>query len=141
MAAGNDLVAHRIEVLQGVAAEILQLELEAAEAADPVHRRRLECSHDGAGNSKKLGTNARHDITGGVASAFAFVDRLKWSEDQSVVRRTAAGERKARHRKCAEYIRIGAQNLFGLPGNVCGVGKRRSRRSLYYRDEVILVLL
>src|SRR5207302_8431518 len=81
------------------------------------------------------------NITGTVTLAFALVDRLRRSEDQAVVGRAAAGERKSRYRECAEDIRISAQNLLSLPSNVGGVGKRRARRSLYYGDEVVLVLL
>ena len=117
-AAGNDLVRNRVDVLQRVAAQILQLKLESAEASDAVDGRRFKRHHDGSGNAKKFWRDARHNVAGRVPFALAVVDRLQRSEDQSVVRRTAAGERKAGNRKRAEDIGIGPQNLLRLLGDI-----------------------
>ena len=113
-AGGDDLVRNRVEVLQRIAAQVLQLELESAEAADALNRRRFEGHHDRSRNAEQLGRDARHDVAGRVSFAFAVVDRLQRREDQSVVRRTAAGQREAGNREGAEDIRIGPQNLSPL---------------------------
>ncbi len=113
-AAGHDLVRNGVQVLQRVAAQVLQLELESAEAADAVDRRRLKGHHDRSGNAEQLWRNTRHDVAGRMSLAFAVVNRLQRSEDQSVVRRTAAGEREAGNREGAEDVGIGPQNLLRL---------------------------
>ena len=142
LAAGtDDLVRDVVEILQRIAAQVLKLELESAEAADALNRRRLERDHDGSGDAEQLGRNARNDVAGRVTFRFALVDRLQRSEDESVVGRTAAGQREARDRERAKNVRIGEQDLFGFLGDVGRVGKRCARRRLYHHDEVVLIFL
>ena len=93
------------------------------------------------GTPNSFGDNARHNVAGRVPLAFALVNRFQRSEDQAVVRRAAAGERKAGNREGAEHIGIGPQDLFRLLGDVRGVRERRSRRCLHDHDEVVLVFL
>ncbi len=80
------------EVLQRIAAKVLKLELESAEAADALNGRRFEGHDDRSGNRKQLGRNARNNRRRRMRCAFAAVDRLQRREHQSVVGRTAAGE-------------------------------------------------
>ena len=56
LTAGSDNFVRRgIEILQRVAAEILKLELESAEAADALNGRRLESHDDRARDAEKFG--------------------------------------------------------------------------------------
>ncbi len=140
-AAGNDLVRHGVDILQSVAAQVLQFKLKAAEASQALNGRRFEGHHDGSGNPKQFWRDARHNIAGRVPFAFALVDGLQRGKDQSVVGRTPAGKREAGNRKCTENIGIGPQNLFRLPGDLGRVGERRALRRLHHHDEVVLIFL
>ncbi len=56
LAAGShDLVRDCVKVLQSIAAQVLQLKLEAAETSDALNRGRLKGDHDGPGDAEKLG--------------------------------------------------------------------------------------
>jgi hypothetical protein len=82
----HDLVRNRVDVLQGVASQVLQLELETAEAPNTLNCRRLKRHHDRARDAEKLWRNPCHNIAGCVPFTFAIVDRLQRREDQTVVR-------------------------------------------------------
>ncbi len=58
----DDFVRDGVEVLQRIAAQILQFELESAETADAVDGGRFESHHDGPRNAEKLGRDACHDF-------------------------------------------------------------------------------
>ena len=61
--AGRDnLVRCGIKVLQGIAAKILKLELEAAEAADALNGGWFESHDDGAWDAEKFWADARHNF-------------------------------------------------------------------------------
>ena len=70
---GDEGVRDAVEVGEGVAAAVLQLELEAAEGADALDGGRLERNDEGAGNHEELGAQAGDDFRGGVAFGFALV--------------------------------------------------------------------
>src|SRR5439155_15134473 len=106
-AAGNDLVGNRVDVLQRVTSQVLQLELESAEASNAIDCGRLKCHNDGTRNAEQFRRYAGHNVTGSMALAFAVVNRFQRSEDEAVIWRTAAGKRKSRNGKCAKNIRVG----------------------------------
>ncbi len=97
-----------------VAPQILQLKLKSAEASNAADRGRFEGHYDRARNAKKFRRDPRHNVTGGMAFAFAVIDGLQRSKYQPVVRRTPARERKPRNSEGPENIGIGQQNLFRL---------------------------
>src|SRR4029077_13869217 len=106
-AAGHDLVRDCVDVLPPVAAQVWQFELKSAEASDAVDGRRFERHHDRPRDAEEFWRDPRHNIADRMALAFAVVNGLQRSEDQAVVRRTPAGERKTGNREGPENIWIG----------------------------------
>ena len=72
-AGGDDLVGGRVEILQRIAAQILQFKLESAEASNAVDGGRLESRYNAPGTPKSLGDTRRHDVAGGVAWALSVI--------------------------------------------------------------------
>ena len=83
--AADDLVGDAVEVGEGVAARVLQHELEAAEAADALRRPGARTAATSAAVGGKhehlqLGRKSRHDVGGGVTFAAALVGGLGGDE-------------------------------------------------------------
>ena len=80
VAGAHDLVRHAIEVGERVAALVLEHELEAAVAADALHRRGLEHGHQAAVGHKhqhlQLGRKIGDDVGRGVALAAPLIGWL-----------------------------------------------------------------
>src|SRR5207237_5168459 len=60
-AAGNDLVRDGVDVLQGVATQILQFKLKSAKAADAMDYGRLELHHDSSWDTEQLESYPNHE--------------------------------------------------------------------------------
>src|SRR6201993_3797726 len=77
----DDFVSGIIQVLQRVAAKVLQLELESTEATDTLNRGRLKGDNDRARHTKQLRRNSRHYISSRMTFPLTIVNRLQWRED------------------------------------------------------------
>src|SRR5207302_7660446 len=73
VAAGNNFVRDRVDVLHRIAAQVLQLELKSAEAPNAIDGGRLEGNHDRSRNAEEFRRDARDNVAGGVALAFAII--------------------------------------------------------------------
>ena len=84
---GDSRVSDAIDVGKGVAALILQDELEAADGADALDGGRFGCKQNTARNTEQLGPNAAHDRCGVVSSALlgALIHGLQRCEDDARV--------------------------------------------------------
>src|SRR5260370_14026460 len=110
-ATADDLVRHRIQVLQRVAAQVLQLKLKSAKTPDAANGGRFERHHDRSRNAKELGRDPCHDVAGCMALTLTFVDGPQRRKDQAVVRGTSAGKSKAAEPEGTRKIRISPHNL------------------------------
>src|SRR6185437_71641 len=113
------------QLLRGVIAAILHLELEAAEVADALNRRGLEGDDQGTGDGEHLGTDAVHHGGGGVLLALALRigEGLERNEDHALIG-GAAGEAEAGDGEHALNLRLPAENRFGLSRHALGVVER-----------------
>src|SRR5206468_2856199 len=100
----DDGVGDAIDVAEGVAAAVLEDELEAADGADAGDGGRLGGEGDAAGDAEELGAYFLDDSAGGELGTHlgALVDGLERSEDEAGVGRAAAGEREAHDGEGAE---------------------------------------
>src|SRR5258708_5257150 len=87
-------VRDAVDVAEGVAAGVLQDELEAADRTDAGDGGRFGREGDAAGDAEELRTDIGDDGFGRVLFAHlgAIVDGFEWSEDKAGVWRAAAGE-------------------------------------------------
>ena len=142
-ALSDDGVGDAIDVAEGVAAAVLQDELEAADGADAGDGGRLGGEGDATGYAEEFGADVGDDVVGGEFGAHlgALVDGFERGEDEAGVGRTAAGEREAHDGEGAEDAIIFADLIGDAVGELRGVAERGSGRSLDDDEEVGLVFL
>ncbi len=136
-------VGDAVDVAEGVAAAVLQDELEAADGADASDGGGLGGEGDAAGDAEELGADVGDDVLGGelVAHLGAVVDGLERGEDEAGVGRAAAGEREAHDGEGAEDAVVLADHGGDAVGELGGVAERGAGRRLDDDEEVGLVFL
>src|SRR5262249_53519711 len=112
-----------------------------AEAADTVDCRWFERHHDRSRDTKQFWRDASDDIAHSMALGSTFLDGIQRSEDESIIGRTAAGEREPGNGEGSKDIGIGAQYLLWLLGDVGGVSQRCALWCLHNDNEIVLILL
>ena len=142
-ALADDGVGDAVDVAEGVAAGVLQDELEAADGADAGDGGGFGCEGDAAGDAEELGADVGDDgVRGEVRPHLgAVVDGFERGEDEAGVWRAAAGEREAHDGEGAEDAVVLADECGDLVGEGGGVAERGAGRRLDDDEEVGLVLL
>ncbi len=137
-ASADDLVSDAIEIGEGVATFILQLELEAAEAADTLNGWRRESDDKASGDAEELGLDTGDDVCIGMTLLEPRVFRIERSEDDALVGGCAI-EAEAHDGEGAEDVGVFGENDLCLIGEMRGVAERRTLRSEYLHDQVALI--
>jgi hypothetical protein len=113
-------MGNAVDIAEGIAARVLQDELESADGADAGDGGGLGGEGDAAGDAEELRPDVKDNSFGGVFVAHfcALVNGFERSKDEARVWRTTAREREAHDREGAEDTFVLANNGRNLIGEV-----------------------
>ena len=109
-----------VDVLEGVVALILQLELKAAKLAEALYGGRFEGDDEGAGDSEELRAQATDKVGGGVLFAFALRVGAEREKDETGVGGVASEAEAGDGERAFDLGEILGDGL-DLTANVAGV--------------------
>ena len=123
------------------AGAVLQLQLESADLAEAVDRRRREDGHEGVLNAGELGVERARDVQAVLVLPVPLVERLEGEEDDARVRRVhEAVDREAGELHGVLDAWLLAADLRHLADDLLGAIQRRRVGELGEGHQVLLVL-